>query len=402
MSVLLEVLTPSLALAVTVATLLTVAFAARAKRARNYRRFEDKSAPILSEQFALPKIVPGSAEARCRSYSVFVHQAHQGANSVQTKYYVAVVGSAWCLALAFLVLAFDSIHLEDEHPSIAIFLNWIDTIAVIFVLLFYFYGRWASGVWIAARARTEFLRQYQYLDVVFPGAMSAMPTGDPKTQFEREADRVAMEVQDGNVADIVARIENFWAARKRSITGRDLTETDLTGDALIIYLQRRVRRQLGWFTDSQERLEYVAEQRNVWLPALYGCTAALAVIKLLSSRYAADLDVYLVPFLGSRWQAYLLALLLILTGMSASMTAYYINQNSRSLIHRYFTQRRFITVWLNGFNERWNFASLPSLTIGAAAKDAMRAEILRLEDLMIEELIDWTHITGHDAIELAP
>jgi hypothetical protein len=36
------------------------------------------------------------------------------------------------------------------------------------------------------------------------------------------------------------------------------------------------------------------------------------------------------------------------------------------------------------------------------AKNDMRAQILRFEDLMIEELIDWIHITSHDAIELAP
>lgn len=32
----------------------------------------------------------------------------------------------------------------------------------------------------------------------------------------------------------------------------------------------------------------------------------------------------------------------------------------------------------------------------------MRTQILRFEELMIEELIDWAHITRHDAIELAP
>ena len=54
------------------------------------------------------------------------------------------------------------------------------------------------------------------------------------------------------------------------------------------------------------------------------------------------------------------------------------------------------------FNDRWNFASLPSLPIDARAKNDVRAQILRFEDLMIEELIDWIYITRHDAIELAP
>jgi hypothetical protein len=37
-----------------------------------------------------------------------------------------------------------------------------------------------------------------------------------------------------------------------------------------------------------------------------------------------------------------------------------------------------------------------------AAKENIRSRILNFEDLMIDELVDWIHITGHDAIELAP
>lgn len=87
---------------------------------------------------------------------------------------------------------------------------------------------------------------------------------------------------------------------------------------------------------------------------------------------------------------------------SAAITAYYINQNSRSLMHRYNTQQRFIAAWLNAFNESWNFARLLSSQFTGEQKKAIGAEILRFEDLMIEELIDWTHITSHDTIELAP
>jgi hypothetical protein len=94
--------------------------------------------------------------------------------------------------------------------------------------------------------------------------------------------------------------------------------------------------------------------------------------------------------------------LLVVTGMSAAMTAYYVNQNSRSLIHRYYAQQRFMEAWLDTFNKTWNFARLPSKTFTADEKEAIRAEILRFEDLMIEELIDWTHITSFDKIELAP
>ena len=124
--------------------------------------------------------------------------------------------------------------------------------------------------------------------------------------------------------------------------------------------------------------------------SLYILTALLAVAKHISFLY------------GWHWQQYLVPLLLIVTGMSATMTAYYINQNSRSLIHRYNTQERFIAAWLVAFNERWKFGSLPSLPIDSVAKNAIRDQILNFENMMIEELIDWVHITSHDAIELAP
>jgi hypothetical protein len=171
---------------------------------------------------------------------------------------------------------------------------------------------------------------------------------------------------------------------------RPLTEADLTADAVLVYLERRVRRQLGWFTDSKARLEHTAERRKGVLLVLYVLTVAIALFKHVSFLY------------GQHWHAYLLPLLLVVTGLSAAMTAYYINQNSRSLIHRYNAQQRFITAWLRTFNQSWKFADLPSLTMDTAAKNAMRVQILRFEDMMIEELIDWTHITSHDAIELAP
>jgi len=105
---------------------------------------------------------------------------------------------------------------------------------------------------------------------------------------------------------------------------------------------------------------------------------------------------------GWRGNTYLMPMLLIVTGISAAMTAYYINQNSRSLIHRYNTQQRFISNWLDNFNETWKLSDLSSVPLDLGAKDDMRTQILIFEDMMIQELIDWTHITSRDVIELAP
>jgi len=64
---------------------------------------------------------------------------------------------------------------------------------------------------------------------------------------------------------------------------------------LLVYLQRRARRQLGWFTDSKARLEHIAEWRNAVLPTLYCLTAFLAVLKLAFFLCGGHSPAYLLP-----------------------------------------------------------------------------------------------------------
>jgi hypothetical protein len=385
------------AVAVSIATIW-----ARTLRGRKYRRFENKSEKAVEREFPLPPSGSSAPEQRRELFSPFLVRAHQTANARQTRYYMAVVGSTSCLVLAFLALAFGSLRLEDDRPFLGSVLNWIDITAILLVVCLYYFGRAANNRWIPARTGVEFLRQYQYLTVAFPTAMAPTREIDLRSQFNSETARIGTEVQRGPVADIVARITRFYLARRAAIADHELTEADLTGDEILVYLQRRVRRQLVWFTDSKSRLESTAAFREQILPILYWLTFAFAVIKIISFLRPKWFDILLVPWLGSYWHTYLSSIALIITGASATVTAYYINQNTRSLIHRYFTQQRFIMRWLNDLNERWSFAGLPSRQLTTGEKNAIRSEILRFEDLMIEELIDWTHITSHDSIELAP
>jgi len=391
------VLAPLIAIVITLLTTQAAVVLTDAIRRHDYRLFEDKSEDSLARRFPLPTVNPSTAEERHRSLSPFLDNAHKAASAAQTTCYNAVVRSSGCLLLAFLALVIGTLPSEDwplktqlNWPSLELVLSWLDTIALLFLVILFLYGRMTRRSWIAGRAGTELLRQYQIFSVLFPSTISAVLADDLKAQFDIEAGLVAAHVQNGSITGIVERIERFWSTRKASIESRTLKEMDLTADALLIYLQRRARRQLGWFTDSKARLESIAERRNIMLLSLYCIAVGLAVTKHVLILY------------DGHSPAYLLRLLLIVTGLSAAMTAYYINQNSRSLIHRYNTQQRITTGWLVAFNDRWNFANLPSLTIDLAAKTDMRAQILRFEDLMIEELIDWVHITSHDAIELAP
>ncbi len=48
------------------------------------------------------------------------------------------------------------------------------------------------------------------------------------------------------------------------------------------------------------------------------------------------------------------------------------------------------------------FDKLPSETLEMERKIEMRSVVLNFEDLMVEELIDWIHVSSHDMIEIAP
>ena len=387
------ILAPLIAVALTFVAMWLFIVLMNAIRRYDYRLFEDKCAPDLAERFALPRSDQSTAEQRRKSFSPFINKVHQSASAAQTNYHNAIVGSAGCLVLAFLALACGTLTPtlpSDWRYPLDLLLNSVDLIAIAAVLALFFYGRWANPLWIKQRVGAELLRQYQYFKVVFTSAITPEPVDDPKAQFEIEADRIGAGVQSGKITEIAVRIDQFWSTRKASIASRAFTHADLATDALVVYLEKRVRRQLGWFIDSKDRLEFIAERRSCLLLGFYIAMAVFAAVKFGLFLVLGDLHHFVLP------------ILLIVTGASAAITAYYINQNSRSLIHRYNTQQRFIEKWLNGFDESWNFASLPSQQFRESDKKAISAEILRFEEMMIEELIDWTHISSHDIIELAP
>jgi hypothetical protein len=392
-------LAPFTALVATLVAMQSAVAATGAIRRRDYRLFEYSSKESFAREFPLATIDHSTAEESWQALSSLIDKMHKAANAAQTTYHHAVVRSAGCLVLAFLAMVLGTISQQDwprtswpltDYQAIEHLLTWIDAITIVFVLVLFLYARSAGHRWIAARVGTELLRQHQFLNLIFPGANAAPQVANVESQFDLEVNAVRTRVQEGSVADIVSRIERFWSERRTSTEKRVLAGSDIPASALLTYLDRRARRQLGWFADSKARLEHIAKRRNIVLLSLYGVAVGLAVVKLALFLFSGHSPAYLMPPL------------LIVTGMSAAVTAYYFNQNARSLIHRYNTQQRQVTEWLRAFNDRWKFATLPSLNLNTAMKSEICASILRFEDLMIEELIDWVHITSHDAIELAP
>lgn len=382
-----EMLSPVIATLIAVAATQAAVVLTNSLRRHDFKRFENKSKAELERDYPLATLGPSVAEERYDALAPLLAKVHQTANATQTRYHNAVVRSAGCLTLATAALALGTLSL-DRRPTLL--LSWLEAIAFLFVLLLFPHGRGSRQPWIEARAGAEFLRQYQLLRMVFPDATAPSPAAPPEAAFAQEASAVAAQMHAGNFKDIIIRIDRYWSTRQATLERAALSGADVTADAVLVYLRRRARRQLGWFLDSKARLEHIAERRSRALVGLYGAAVLLAWTRHGLCLYLGQAPEYLLPPL------------LIVAGMSAAMTAYYINQNSRSLIHRYNAQQRRIARWLTAFDERWCFKALPSMSIDQAAKDDMRERILQFEDLMIEELTDWVHITSHDTIELAP
>jgi hypothetical protein len=389
---------PIAAIVVTLAATEAAVLVAGALRSRDYHRFENRNASIISDKFPLPNADLPALEIRRKSLSSALDEVYKAAGDAQTRYFNNVVRSAACLVLAFLCLAIGAFLAQRGAPPSApsnaaapeLVLSWIETIAIIAVLLLYWRGRAASTPWIRKRTEAEFLRQFQILSVIFPSGFSIKPDDDLINHFLTEKTRISNDVLRGDLSEIAARVQRFWTARMNSIKAAALTDADVTPEGILLYVRKRAVRQLGWFMDSAQRLEHITKRRGLFLVGLYCLAAALALIKhILALCHGAP-------------PPHLAAMLLIVTGLSAAMTAYYVNQNSRSLIHRYNTQRRFIEDWLRNFNDSMPFSTLNHHPMDAASKASARIEILRFEEIMIGELVDWISITTHDSIELAP
>ncbi len=157
------------------------------------------------------------------------------------------------------------------------------------------------------------------------------------------------------------------------------------------YLHARGVRQLAWFKASGERLEKQTEKKNRRLITVYFISIALALGKTFVLAAAI-----------TNWEimySILTFSLLIMIGISSSTTAIYVNKNERSLRHRYAQQERAIQFWINSVKAE--AGEPPSQETPTAKQGVALASLMKFEDIMNEELIDWIRITMHDSVELS-
>jgi hypothetical protein len=361
---------------------------ARAVRRHDYLHFEKSSLKALVERYVVSQADSGPAEIRRESMSADLDACLSAANAAQTRYYNAVVRSAACLLLAFVALATEKSGLpagaagDGALPGLVrTTMTMLDPVALVAMFGLFRYGRSRVAPWIRLRTVAEFLRQYQYMLVLFPKL--AADDEDPRLQFAAERHAIEERVVSGPIKSLPDRVDAYWAERKSNVLAIAGDDIDISSDVVKVYVEKRVVRQLSWFIDSRLRLDRIGHRNRSILVALYILTTFIAFLK-----------VFFYP-------AILVPCLLILTGLSGAMTAYYFNQNVRSLMHRYFTQERGIRKLLDLFGNDGGLADRGSAGVTSEEKNSFRRTVIDFEGMMIDELHDWIAITNHDVMELS-
>jgi hypothetical protein len=158
------------------------------------------------------------------------------------------------------------------------------------------------------------------------------------------------------------------------------------------YLKERPVEQLNYFSKAQQRIHEGQQKREYLMLGLYLISVLLAMLKTLNV-FNPELPLMLnsIGNMASRVPLdWISTALLGLMAISAAVTNALVSRNDRSLLHSYHAQERRIRRWFE--------------TVAAASNNgdlAMTADsILNFEDIMLNELLDFIHITSRDVIEM--
>jgi hypothetical protein len=397
-------------------------------RARRFEIGEGRESEALRGRIAGELGIPEVGPSQTRSFRTLddlrqpLMLLHEGSNSLQALYHMRVARCIACLGLALTVLGLSLTVLHGD-PAFEEFAAIAEVIALGLALVHWWTARMANHLWIAARTKVELLRQWTFLRAFLP------PAGDHARAYQ------AQRLFDAKAAEIDAALSNsppagWWQWIASLLRPRpdpeQLTETleeqvrrywDKTraGHAappapgtvapadLHLYLRRRPVRQLAWFQIARKRLRRSGRLREDVMARLFLVCIVLAIGKValvvwhhLASAGAAASHGVMVTTIPTVISIIAMALLAATT-ISAALTSIYLSRNDRSLRHRYAAQERRIEGWLRRVWQRpgAGAAQLPTTEV-------FTTEVLNFEELMLEELIDWVHISAHDALELGP
>jgi len=129
-------------------------------------------------------------------------------------------------------------------------------------------------------------------------------------------------------------------------------------------------------------------------------SSALAGLLKAAIAFKIDLPASAIPYIEllPPTTSDVLSLILLATLIvSSAITSVHLSRTDRSLAHRYFTQERRIRTWLTNFKQ---FRATGVNVLDVTSYPALINQLLAFENTMIDELIDWIHITSRDTIQL--
>jgi hypothetical protein len=383
-------------------------------RQRKFRITEAQSAwtdrKKIAAEWGVPDIKPGDTRmaARLQALGDPLTIIHENANHLQTVYHYRVARCVSCLGFALGTLALSSTILRN-NTNFESYAAVTEVACLVVAFQQWWSARLANHSWVATRTKAELLRQWTFLSTLFGRPTES--ADEAQKEFDAKAAEIDARVLGGQPKGwrqwlaalakpaevpgetIESRIWTYWD-KVRGEYAATTQVPDLTLNDLNYYLSRRPVRQLAWFRLSQLRLQRSARIREFAMAALFILSIILAAGKaalVFNSSGLAELE--RATGSGQRLVEYITFGLLAVTMLSTALTTLYLSRNDRSLSHRYATQERRIEEWLRR-------VARPGADGGRQQK--MKDEALEFERLMVDELVDWIHISSHDAIELAP
>jgi len=333
-------------------------------------------------------------------------KADNEAARLQSRYHSCVARCIGVLSVGVVIICLSIIVYRDVG-WLKKFATCFDLIAALYALGFFLLARIVNNKFVITRAFVETLRAWIHLAIVFP----LERTGDVAAAYQAKKKEIAARywTRDGAAppkdggsdasrppdkreAPIYQRVLHSWnelheECRKVGLRGNPPSSAEIG-----FYLKKRTLGQLGFFITAQGRINAGQKSREWLMTVLYVASIILAVLKAVRV-FEAELPSAVmgqIEFATAMSVDWISTALLIVMVLSAAATNAYVSRNERSLLHSYHAQERRIKKWFEGF------AAAAGNGGGRYAPDTM----LSFEDIMLNDLLDFIHITSRDVIEV--
>jgi hypothetical protein len=331
------------------------------------------------------------------------------AKRYQRRYRSCVASSVGALGFGVVIMCL-SIVIYRETEWLKKFATHFDLLATFYALGCFVVARVANRAFVITRSFVETLRAWINLALIFPlegsgdvfAAYKAKKAEIEKRYWARRNAAASQDARGGTTdrpdkreVPIYTRVERCWTEIHGECLAAGLRRTSSSAD-LGFYLKARPLGQLEFFITAQGRLYQGQRSREGLMTVLYVVSVVLAILKALSvfkGDFMASLPVLLmapVDYATAMHVDWISTALLVVMVLSAAATNAYISRNERSLLHSYHAQERRIRAWFETF----------AATSGGAAGPHTVDTVIAFEEIMLNDLLDFIHITSRDVIEV--